>query len=208
MSGAKAGDNPNGWRPSVTLYNAQGERKYLNQAERRRLARTALRLKRSRMLFVMVLMLTGARVSEVLLLSAGSFQLGEGSVSIKTLKRRRLCVREVPLPAWLLEGLENQFALSERQSAPDACHSPLWPFSRWTAWRLVKKLMGRAGIAGPRACPKGFRHGFGVGDAQAGVPVTLLQRWLGHAQLATTAIYLDVAGPEEREIAARFWEKL
>jgi hypothetical protein len=45
-----------------------------------------------------------------------------------------------------------------------------------------------------------------VGGAQAGIPVTLLQRWLGHARLTTTAIYLEVSGPEERAIAARFWE--
>jgi site-specific recombinase XerD len=65
--------------------------------------------------------------------------------------------------------------------------------------------MAMAGIKGKRACPRGLRHSFGVGGAQSGIPVTLLQRWLGHARLSTTAIYLDVLGPEEREIAARFW---
>ncbi len=33
----------------------------------------------------------------------------------------------------------------------------------------------------------------------------LLQRWLGHADISPTAIYGDVLGPEEREIAARMW---
>jgi integrase len=33
----------------------------------------------------------------------------------------------------------------------------------------------------------------------------LVQRWLGHAQLATTAIYADAVGEEERGIAARLW---
>lgn len=73
---------------------------------------------------------------------------------------------------------------------------------------VIKHVMILASISGPRACPRGLRHGFGVGGAQAGIPVTLLQRWLGHARLTTTAIYLDAAGPEERDIAARFWEKL
>ena len=40
---------------------------------------------------------------------------------------------------------------------------------------------------------------------QAGIPVTLLQRWLGHARLESTAIYANVCGPEEREIARKFW---
>ena len=38
-----------------------------------------------------------------------------------------------------------------------------------------------------------------------GVPLNLVQRWLGHASMATTAIYLDALGEEEREIAARMW---
>jgi integrase len=32
-----------------------------------------------------------------------------------------------------------------------------------------------------------------------------LQRWLGHASMTTTAIYLEAMGDEEREIAARMW---
>ena len=31
------------------------------------------------------------------------------------------------------------------------------------------------------------------------------QRWLGHAQLSTTAIYAEAIGQEEQEIAARIW---
>jgi integrase len=45
-----------------------------------------------------------------------------------------------------------------------------------------------------------LRHGFGVAAVQADV-----QRWLGHANLATTAIYVDAVGIEERALAARMW---
>jgi integrase/recombinase XerD len=38
-----------------------------------------------------------------------------------------------------------------------------------------------------------------------GVPLHMLQRWLGHAQLSTTAIYADAVGKEEQDIAARMW---
>ena len=61
--------------------------------------------------------------------------------------------------------------------------------------------MEGAGIVGRHACPRGLRHGFGVGTLQAGVPLTLVQRWLGHARLTTTAIYAEVSGPEERGFA-------
>ena len=64
--------------------------------------------------------------------------------------------------------------------------------------------MEASGIAGRHACPRGLRHGFGVGTLQAGVPLTLVQRWLGHARLTTTAIYAEVSGPEEQTFAEGF----
>jgi hypothetical protein len=51
-----------------------------------------------------------------------------------------------------------------------------------------------------------LRHGFGVKAFQSNVPPHLVQRWLGHASLKTTAIYGDVIGPEERAFAARMWK--
>jgi integrase/recombinase XerD len=38
-----------------------------------------------------------------------------------------------------------------------------------------------------------------------GVPLNIIQKWLGHADIATTAIFTNVLGPEERAIAARMW---
>ena len=72
------------------------------------------------------------------------------------------------------------------------------------AWLRLQGVMQAAGIKpGPHATPKGFRHGFGVAAVQAGIPLNLVQRWLGHAQLSTTAIYAEAVGAEEQSIAAR-----
>jgi len=60
---------------------------------------------------------------------------------------------------------------------------------------------------GPQATPKGLRHGFGVAAAQAGIPLNMVQKWLGHAQLSTTAIYADAVGAEGHNIASRMWER-
>jgi integrase/recombinase XerD len=83
--------------------------------------------------------------------------------------------------------------------------SRLWAWSRVTAWRKVQAVMEMAGLAGPHATPKGLRHGFGVQAVSAGIPLNLVQKWLGHAQLSTTAIYADAMGAEEQSIAARMW---
>jgi hypothetical protein len=38
-----------------------------------------------------------------------------------------------------------------------------------------------------------------------GIALNMVQKWLGHAQLTTTAIYADAVGEEEQNIAARMW---
>jgi site-specific recombinase XerD len=68
-----------------------------------------------------------------------------------------------------------------------------------------KTVMEEAVIRSLPATPKGLRHGFGVHGVMSGIPLNLIQRWLGHADIATTAIYTNVLGPEERSIAARMW---
>ncbi|OLF71847.1 hypothetical protein AWH62_11980 [Maricaulis sp. W15] len=65
--------------------------------------------------------------------------------------------------------------------------------------------MAAAEIVGPQATPKGLRHTFGTHAMLQGVPITLVKKWMGHARLQTTEIYLDVIGPEERDLARKMW---
>ena len=188
-----------------SLHSSDGQRKYLNRGERGRALAAMRRLPESRRLFAQVMAWTGARVSEVLALTPRSFQLECGLVTIVTLKRRRFSVREVPVPADLMAALERFFGLRQLQVEEAAGTRPLWRFCRMTAWRILKTVMRVAGVSGPQACPKGLRHAFGVGTLQAGVPLNLTQKWMGHARISTTAIYADIIGPEEAAFAARFW---
>jgi integrase/recombinase XerD len=55
------------------------------------------------------------------------------------------------------------------------------------------------------ASPKGLRHGFGVTAVSKGIALNIVQKWLGHSQLATTAIYANAVGEEEQNIASRMW---
>jgi site-specific recombinase XerD len=66
--------------------------------------------------------------------------------------------------------------------------------------------MTAAAIFGPKASPKGLRHGFAVGALHSGVPINFVRKWLGHARLSTTEIYAEAVGEEEQAIAARFWK--
>uniref|UniRef100_UPI0030D89B0B tyrosine-type recombinase/integrase n=1 Tax=uncultured Sneathiella sp. TaxID=879315 RepID=UPI0030D89B0B len=82
----------------------------------------------------------------------------------------------------------------------------LWPWSRTTGWTRIKEVMDAAGISGPQASPKGLRHGFAVYAMLAGVPLTIVSKWLGHSSIKTTAIYTEVVGAEERIFAENLWK--
>jgi integrase/recombinase XerD len=189
-----------------SLFGQSGSRKYLNAAERRRFLESAQRLPPHERLFCQVLACSGARISEVLAIAPVAIDVESGVVALETLKRRRRgIVRQVPLPPDLLTTLDSLFGLGAARRDPELANARIWRFSRTTAWRYVKAVMASAGITGTPAMPKGLRHGFGVRAFQCNVPPHLVQRWLGHASLRTTAIYGDVIGPEERAFAARMW---
>lgn len=189
-----------------SLFGPSGNRKYLNAAERRRFFESAEGLPPADRMFCLVLAFSGARISEVLALAPAAIDIESGVAGIQTLKRRkRGVVRQVPLPSDLLADLDRFFSLAEMQRDPDLSRMRLWTCSRTTAWRHVKAVMATAGIIGTPAMPKGLRHGFGVHAFQSNVLPHLVQRWLGHASLRTTAIYADVIGSEERAFAARMW---
>lgn len=193
---------PPGFEPleATSLYSRAGARKYLNADELDRLLQAIGALPIDERLFASTLFWTGARISEVLALRGASFQIENSLVALRTLKRRRLSIREIPLPLDLVAAVDEHFRL-------DQCGDEhLWPWSRTKGWRIFRRVMRAAGLSGVAACPRGVRHGFAIAALRSQVPLTLLQKWLGHARLSTTAIYLGATGPEEREFAERFWK--
>ncbi|WP_300532434.1 site-specific integrase [Maricaulis sp.] len=195
----------------LTLYSPIGERKYLCASERDRFyaALDVLDDPRDRS-FCETIFWTGCRPSEALGLSALNIDLADGVVVIRSLKKRGKLkgrhFRPVPVPWPYLEMMDRVHGLRAIQAAPGggAC-SELWTFSRTTAWKRMKAVMEAAGLTGVKACAKGLRHSYGVHAALSLVPETRIKTWLGHASLATTEIYTDMAAPEEREAAQRMW---
>jgi len=157
--------------------------------------------------FCHVLAYTGCRLTEALALTADRVDLKAHRMTFETLKKRKRGVfRAVPLPPELAVMLDHVHDLRRSQRRKDRGRQvPMWAWSPVTAWHKVKDVMEAAGVQGYHATPKGLRHGFGVAAVEASIPLNLVQRWLGHAQLSTTAIYAEAMGQEERDIAARMW---
>ena len=65
--------------------------------------------------------------------------------------------------------------------------------------------MFEAQVNGPQATPKSLRHVYGIHAVRSGVQQHMLQKWMGHASMSTTAIYANAVGFEELEVVDRMW---
>lgn len=190
-----------GW----SLYDHAGHRKYLTGEERRAFLRAAQKQPSAVRTFCRALCETGCRVSEALALTADQVDVEARMIVFESLKKRRSGVhRAVPVSESLIADLARAHGISAATTG-EFSSARLWPWCRMTGYRRVKEVMAAAGIVGSHATPKGLRHGFAIAALEKSVPLHLVQKWLGHASLATTAIYGDAVGAEERKIASRLW---
>jgi len=191
---------------SSQLCDKQGRRKYFTDEERKAFLEASTKAAREVRTFCNVLLYTGCRISEALALTAKDIDLSEQVISFECLKKGVEGIRRrVPVPAELLDAIDMVHGIRQLQRK-GRINTRIWPWERMTAWRKVHDVIEAAGISeGPHACPKGLRHGFGIAAVSKGTALNMLQKWLGHCRMETTAIYADATGPEERNIAARMW---
>jgi integrase/recombinase XerD len=188
--------------PGLSLYDRRGGRKYLTASERQAFASAASRYAPAINAFCLTLLYTGARVSELLALTLERVDNTNNTIVVETLKRRQRGVfRALPVPPELVTLVLTLASDEERGKR-------IWNWGRTTAWKNVKSVMEAAGIQESLTSPKAARHGFGVNAIQTGVALNIVQRWMGHARIETTAIYADVLGEEELALARRTWETL
>jgi len=190
----------------MRLHDKDGARLYLNTAERDAFIAQCHITKEPIKCFCLLLVYTGCRLSEARHLRPQDIQSEEKTICVRTLKRRTKDeYRYVPVPQEIIALLkacrdtgdpERAYVFSDTQFPPP----------RIQTYRWVKALMAELGFEGAKASPKGLRHTFGAHAILTGVQLQMLQRWMGHASMDTTAIYSTLVGKEEREIAKRMWD--
>ncbi|MDQ3565119.1 MAG: tyrosine-type recombinase/integrase [Pseudomonadota bacterium] len=149
-----------------SLYDDDGQRKYLTLDERQAFAEVANQEEGIALTFCGMLLHTGCRISEALALTADRVDLKQKKIVIESLKKRRNGVyRSVPVPDIFLKELDLVHGVRAAQAAKArGRRQRLWPWSRTTAWRLIKRVLREAGIDGGQcATAKGLRHGFAKG---------------------------------------------
>ncbi len=202
--------------PEMRLFSPTGERLYLNAQEREKFLSALDEEDPNNRMFCQLLHYTGCRPTEGLQLVPRRILIDEQSIVFRCLKKRKVDgrgrekqpqYRTVPVPAVLIEQLDLVFHLRKHQKNGKELDVPLWSMSRPTAYRLVKRVMGRAGIKGKQATGKGLRHGFGVAmvTAKKPLPLHVLSQLMGHSDTKTTEIYLQVVGEEKRQMVTDAW---
>jgi len=197
----------------MRLHDDAGNRLYLNAEERAAFLDEARKRPARDRTLCETLYHTGCRPSELVEITPARIDLSGGTVTIRSLKKRKdatgkqkIVYRTVPVPPEYLDTLNTAYDLRQAQGTPRKAAAPIWPLSRVRVWQIVKDVMIEAGIPdAPHRSPKGLRHGFGINATVKGVPLHMLSKWMGHAQLSTTAIYADAVGKEEQDIARRMW---
>lgn len=193
---------------TIELFTSGGKRKYLTEDEYARFLQEAGRLERGEVrTFCMTLAYTGCRISEALQLTIDRVDLSSQSLTFKTLKKRQKThFRAVPVPDSYLDALDLVHHVRKSQRAKGkGVGVPLWRWGRTQATKHIWHVMELAGIDGPQASPKGLRHAFGVRTAKHTRNPRLVQKMMGHSDMNTTAIYMDLVGAEAREEMALTW---
>ena len=136
----------------------------------------------------------GARLSEVLALKANRIDAADEVVIFETLKHAK---SRVPRCA--------------RASLVDSASHNVRRRQRGTSMVLgtYHGLEGREGCNEEGRDCRRFMQAKGVApcfrrrSGAKGIPLNIVQRWLGHARIETTAIYASAIGDEERNLARK-----
>ncbi len=159
---------------------------------------------------LLLLYITGMRITELTDLRIQSIQFDEGLISVYGKGDKQ---RLVPASPEVLQIVRNDY-LAEVHARLIAGRSTDYLFptlhagklqniSRQSFWLILKSLAQRAGIERPLS-PHQLRHSLATHLLHKGANLRLLQKMLGHERLATVQIYTHVDLAYLREIYDKY----
>jgi len=132
----------------------------------------------------------GFRASEVIGLRTEDVNLEVGYVRCRGKGGKE---RVVPIGVHAVQSLRQYAPRSDR----------LFPITRETLWRVVRRAGRRAGLKDP-IHPHTIRHSFATDLVRNGADLRYVQEMLGHSKITTTQIYTHVDPERLREIHRKF----
>ena len=144
----------------------------------------------------------GLRVSELCHLKMSDLFLPEGFIRVHGKGKKE---RLVPISPRAIQELELWFTdrqhIRIRPGSEDdvfLSHRRGTPLSRITVFHIVKELCKAAGIRAT-VSPHTFRHSFATHLLEGGANLRAIQEMLGHEDIGTTEIYLNIDRHHLRE---------
>lgn len=134
-------------------------------------------------LIILMLALSGAREAELLNLRCCDCDLAQGYIRIRSGKGDK--DRAIPLSLTLSKPLSDYIKKHELRPM-----DPLFSIKHRELYNVVKKYAIAVGI--PDLSPHTLRHFFATSLVERGAQLRAVQELLGHSNINTTAIYLDV----------------
>lgn len=148
-------------------------------------------------LILKILYYTGVRVDEISKLHRRSFQESENGV-VMLVEGKGRKVRSLHLPSHLAEeigqylpNLPSDYLFTTERN----CFGAYQPLSTSQIFRIVKRAAKRAKL-NVSPSPHWLRHTAATHAIEAGAPIHVVQRSLGHESISTTGKYLDIRPKE------------
>ncbi len=143
-------------------------------------------------LLILIQWRAGLRVSEAVALEPGDLTLESEHPTLRVRRGKGNKTRIVPVHPELAAAFTLAMGYGRRNQ-----HGPFIQATRQTAWRWIQQSVERAiqigGIAtGKHIGTHTLRHSAARHWLANGVPINVVQGWLGHANLQTTLIYLQI----------------
>ena len=135
---------------------------------------------------------SGLRISEALALTVADLSLTSDRPTLIVRRGKGNKPRRVPVHPELRGALQQRIAYAKLPQSRRLIEA-----DPSTGWRWVQRAYGRAVLLG--LLPEGkalgthtLRHSAARHWLMHGIPINVVSRWLGHARLQTTLIYLEV----------------
>lgn len=148
---------------------------------------------------------TGIRVSELI-----SLKMPEVNLSMEyVICHEKAKDRIIPFGKQAKEALENYLDGARASMIGDQESEYLFVncsgnvMSRQGFWKLIKHYAEKAGIE-KEITPHTFRHSFAAHLLQNGADVQSVQKMMGHADVSTTQMYLEMQAGNVREVYRQF----
>ena len=148
---------------------------------------------------------TGIRVSELISLKMSDMNLAMEYVVCHEKSKDRIIpfgnAAKEALVVYLEKTREHMLDDSESEYLFVNCSGK--PMSRQGFWKLIKHYAEKAGIE-KEITPHTFRHSFAAHLLENGADVQSVQKMMGHADVSTTQMYVEMQAGNVRDVYKKF----